>query len=80
MGRPVLVHSDCAVTAGHVQRSQGGATFSTYGEFATIVDWMLANPQETAVLGQNGKMYVATNYDWDAIIDHFLKTITSWDM
>ena len=67
MGRPVLVHEDCAVTAGHVARSGGGLTFGSYKTFAGAIDWLKARPDEAARLGRQGQQYVASHYRWPAV-------------
>ncbi len=64
MGRPVLVHKNCAVTAGHVKRSGAGFTFASYQEFADAVDWLKMNPREANDMGAKGEKYVIQNYRW----------------
>jgi len=78
MGRPVLVHHDCAVTRGHVLRSKGGLWFRTYEEFAGALDWFHANPGLANRMGDNGKRYVLSNYTWDAVLDRFERLILQW--
>ncbi len=68
---PALVHSDCAVTREHCQRSNGGLYFADYAEFAACVDLLLARPGLRATLGANGRRYVLENYRWDAIIGRY---------
>ena len=69
MGRPVLVHKDCAVTTGHVKRSAGGFAFASYKEFANAIDWLQSNPKEAAEMGNRGKRYVNENYQWSIIFE-----------
>ncbi len=78
-GRPVMVHKQCAVTRGHVQRSQGGLTFATYGEFAAAVGWLLAHPELAAKMGENGRFYVNQHYQWPHIISQFTQILQSWN-
>lgn len=76
-GRPVLVHEKCAVTRGHVQRSNGGLTFATYEQFRDAVTWLLAHPEEADSMGRNGRVYVQQNYTWPTILDRFAAILAS---
>jgi glycosyltransferase involved in cell wall biosynthesis len=71
-GTPVLVHGDCAVTAGHVASSNGGWTFRSYEEFRDALDQITSDAQEREKRGQAGKQYVAEQYNWDAVIERLL--------
>ncbi len=77
-GRPVLVHEDCPVTRGHVQRSKGGLWFRTYEEFAEALDWLMAHPDLAARMGENGRRYVLANYTWEAVLNRFETLIRRW--
>jgi glycosyltransferase involved in cell wall biosynthesis len=77
-GRPVLVHGDCAVTRGHVQRSKGGLWFRSYAEFAGCIEWFRTHPDLATRMGRNGSEYVHRNYTWQAIADRFQRTVTAW--
>jgi glycosyltransferase involved in cell wall biosynthesis len=77
--RPVLVHSACAVTRGHVQRSRGGLWFQTYEEFASAVEWLQTNPVPATRMGENGRRYVLSNYTWDIVVPRFEHMIRSWE-
>jgi glycosyltransferase involved in cell wall biosynthesis len=77
-GRPVLVHEDCDVTRGHVQRGKGGLWFKNYEEFAAAVNWLRANPNLAARMGRNGREYVQGNYTWAAVVDRFERIIAAW--
>lgn len=68
VGRPVLVNGKCLVLKGHCVRSNAGLWFENYPEFAATLDWLLTHPAEYAVMGENGKRYVAENYQWDKIV------------
>jgi glycosyltransferase involved in cell wall biosynthesis len=76
--RPVLVHSQCMVTQGHVQRSKGGLWFRTYEEFVGALEWLRSHPDQASRLGQNGKEYVLSNYSWDAILGRFERMARRW--
>jgi O-antigen biosynthesis protein len=77
--RPVLVHSACAVTQGHVRRSRGGLWFQTYEEFVGAVEWLQTNPVQAARMGENGCRYVLSNYTWDIVAPRFERMIRSWE-
>jgi glycosyltransferase involved in cell wall biosynthesis len=68
-GRPVLVHRDCRVTQGHVERSKGGLWFSTYEIFSETIDWLLRTPRQASQMGQNGQKYVHENYSWKIVVE-----------
>jgi glycosyltransferase involved in cell wall biosynthesis len=76
--RPVLVHGECAVTRGHVERSRGGLWFHTYEEFVGAVEWLQANPTLASRMGENGQRYVSSNYSWKAVVDRFERLILHW--
>jgi glycosyltransferase involved in cell wall biosynthesis len=61
-GTPVIVHRDCAVLAGQVERSGGGRAVADYAEFAAALDWLLDNHEVGRALGDAGRDYVSKNY------------------
>jgi glycosyltransferase involved in cell wall biosynthesis len=75
---PVLVHSQCPVTAGHVTRSQGGLAFATFNEFSAAIKQLLTEPETAAKMGANGRSYTAQNYTWPRIIGRLEKFLQSW--
>jgi glycosyltransferase involved in cell wall biosynthesis len=77
-GRPALVHADCAVTRGHVERSHGGLWFRTYDEFVGAIEWLGEHPDLAARMGRNGRRYVEENYTWDAVADRFERILSQW--
>ena len=77
-GKPVLVHGDCDVTRDHVRRSNGGLYYTTSDEFAGALAWLMAQPVESAALGQQGRAYVQRNYAWPAVIERFRQTLLTW--
>ncbi len=77
--RPVLVHGDCPVTRGHVQRGKGGLWFRTYEEFIGAVEWLRANPAAAARMGENGRRYVLSNYTWETVVTRFERLIRLWE-
>jgi len=76
--RPVLVHSQCAVTRGHVHRCKGGLWFGTYEEFTGALEWLRANPGLATRMGQNGREYVLRNYSWETVVARFERMIRRW--
>jgi glycosyltransferase involved in cell wall biosynthesis len=72
-GRPVLVHSGCAVTRNFVSESNGGLYFGDYFEFEGCTDWFLGNKEKAAQMGGNGSDYVRSNFAWDVIVDKYMK-------
>jgi glycosyltransferase involved in cell wall biosynthesis len=75
---PVLVHRECPVTFGHVQRSQGGLAFTTYGEFSSAVHQLTSQAKWAEQMGENGRSYVLQNYTWPVIIDRLENILESW--
>lgn len=70
--RPVLVNNACAVTKDFVQRSGGGLYFGNYFEFEGCVKWIAAHPDEAASMGQNGRQFVLSNFDWNVVTGKYL--------
>ncbi|MGC9522838.1 MAG: glycosyltransferase family 4 protein [Anaerolineae bacterium] len=75
---PVLVHSDCPVTRGHVLRSRGGLHFRDCQEFTAAVEWFVENPWRAGRMAANGRRYVTSNYSWDAVISRFRSLLGRW--
>ncbi len=78
-GRPALVWADCAVTSGHVRRSDGGLSFAGYLSFKDAVDALLENPQRAMEMGSNGRSYVLANYQWPDVFARFAETLAAWE-
>jgi glycosyltransferase involved in cell wall biosynthesis len=76
--RPVLVHGECAVTRGHVQRSKGGLWFHTYEEFVGAVEWLQSNAVLASRMGNNGRRYVLSNYTWPVVVERFECLVRGW--
>lgn len=70
-GRPVLVHSQCAVTKDFAKRSNGGLYFQDYFEFEGCVQYILTHPAEATELGANGGAFVRENFEWDIIVEKY---------
>lgn len=67
MGRPVLVNAACKVLEGQCIRSGGGLFYRGYAEFAAALRLLLERPDLRAQLGQAGRSYVESEYDWDVV-------------
>ena len=70
-GRPVLVHSQCAVTRDFARRANGGLYFRNYFEFEGCVQYILTPPEQARTMGQNGGAFVRENFDWDVIVEKY---------
>lgn len=71
--RPVLVHDQCAVTKNFVQESNGGLYFRDYFEFEGCVNYLLHHQEESRIMGENGRIYVRQNFDWNVITEKYRK-------
>ncbi len=78
-GTPVLVHSGCAVTRGHVEAAAGGLHFADYPHFAECLDRLLASPELGRSLAAAGRAYVLANYSWPLVTDRYLRLIDRID-
>ena len=70
-GRPVLVHSQCAVTRDFARRANGGLYFRNYFEFEGCVQYILTHPEQARTMGQTGGAFVRENFDWDVIVEKY---------
>lgn len=70
-GRPVLVHSGCAVTRDFARRSNGGLYFRDYFEFEGCVQYILSHREQAAEMGANGGQFVRENFDWSVIVEKY---------
>jgi hypothetical protein len=73
--RPAIVHADCAVTRGHVERSGGGWAVGGYAEFAAALDAILAAPELADQRGAAGHTYVRREYSWEAVLHKFHEAV-----
>lgn len=76
MGRPTLVHKDCAVTSGHVQRSAGGFVFDCYNDFADAIDWLQTHPADAKQMGLRGQQYVNNQYRWPIVFEKLINVLS----
>ena len=77
-GRPALVWRGCAVTRGHVARSEGGLAFDSYNASGESVDWLLSHRAEAGEMGANGRRYVLDSYTWPDVFARFAATLRGW--
>jgi len=75
-GTPVLVNGECGVLKGHCVRSNAGLWYQDYDEFKECVQYLLDRDRVRVLLGENGKKYIESNYQWDHIEQKFLSLLT----
>lgn len=72
---PVIVHADCAVTADHVQDSQGGFAVHDSSSFSDAVCTLWDNSPLRERQGESGRQYVKTHYRPDIIVERFCQAL-----
>ena len=72
-GRPVLVSDACEVTKNFARVSAGGLYFKDYFEFEGCVRYILEHPDVAAQMGENGRNYVLSHFNWDVIVNKYLE-------
>jgi glycosyltransferase involved in cell wall biosynthesis len=70
---PVLVHSKCAVTKDHCIKGNSGLYFENFEEFEGCINFYLNNSQLREKMAVNGKRYVEENFNWDRIIEKYVR-------
>lgn len=70
-GKPVLVHSKCAVTRDFARRANGGLYFKDYFEFEGCVQYLVSHPEQAKRMGENGGQFVRENFDWSVIVEKY---------
>jgi glycosyltransferase involved in cell wall biosynthesis len=71
-GVPVIVSARCAVTTGHVRRSQGGLFADSRKEFSAGLALLESNEQIRASLGVNGKYFATRQFSHDVVLKKYL--------
>ena len=71
MGKPVLVNGHCTVLKQQCRRSNAGLYYWNEAEFGLLVDYLLAHPVESQLLGRAGQRFVAENYSWDVVLGKY---------
>ncbi|MFC3750515.1 glycosyltransferase family 4 protein [Paenibacillus sp. GCM10012306] len=72
-GAPVIVHENCPVTKGHCDRSQGGLYYKDYDSFEKVLNIYLDSNENAIQMGQNGKQYVKTEYNWEITAERIIQ-------
>ena len=75
---PVVVNGTCGPTREHCEISGGGLWFTSYPEFEAVLDRLLADDDLRARLGERGRAYVETHFEWPVLISRyaeFLETV-----
>ena len=73
-----IVHSGYGEGAELIQQSQSGIVIPPGDEqaLADAVLFLVENPSENALLGQNGRAFVEREYSWKIIVDNLLENLT----
>jgi glycosyltransferase involved in cell wall biosynthesis len=74
-GTPALVNRACDVTREHVEESGGGLAFGDYDEFAEALSMLLEDGGRAGSIGEAGRAYVASEYNWDSVIGRLLDAL-----
>jgi glycosyltransferase involved in cell wall biosynthesis len=67
---PILVNSKSYATSEQALRSEGGFSFSNYGEFEGFLE-VLLDEETNAELAENGFNYATKNYSWPTVISRY---------
>jgi glycosyltransferase involved in cell wall biosynthesis len=68
IGKPVLVNGNCLVLKEHCLNSNAGLYYSDFLEFEKCMNYLLSNNKEVIDMGEKGKRYINSNYQWDIIV------------
>jgi glycosyltransferase involved in cell wall biosynthesis len=77
---PVVVNGTCGPTREHCEQSGGGLWFTSYPEFEAVVDRLVADGDLRSRLGERGRAYVETHFEWPVLISRyaaFLDTVVA---
>ncbi len=77
LGVPTVVNAECAVTRGHVRRSQGGLYVQNEDEFAGALNYLEENREAAHKLGLNGQRYVKANFSFDTVLHKYLRELSA---
>lgn len=71
VGRPVVVHRRCDVTADHVRQSAGGIAvdFARPDEAADAIAQAFRRESDRSAMGDRGAAYAERSYSWDRVLD-----------
>lgn len=73
-GTPVVVSTECPVTAGHVQRSGGGIAVGDAAEFRAALS-TFGDSEIRSMAGKSGHEYVDSQFNWDRVTDLFARAL-----
>ncbi|MDL2356608.1 MAG: glycosyltransferase family 4 protein [Pseudomonadota bacterium] len=68
---PVIANLRCEVLKDHLDQSEGGWLYATYGDFERILTDLLGNESGNRRKGDAGHRYVVDNYSWDSVIKKY---------
>lgn len=71
MHKPALVQGHCDVLLGQALRSGGAIPYRGFAEFEAAVDLLLETPSLARSLGEAGRRYVESRYDWSVLLDTY---------
>lgn len=69
--RPALVQGRCKVLAGQARRSGGALPYWGFSDFAESLTILREDPALRDRMGEAGRQYVVTNYQWDDILQRY---------
>jgi glycosyltransferase involved in cell wall biosynthesis len=72
IGKPVLANGRCDVLKGQVIRSGAGLYYESYPEFAETLHAITSARALRRALGENGRAFFRTHYDWPVIERKYL--------
>jgi glycosyltransferase involved in cell wall biosynthesis len=73
----VLVNGSCGPTREHAERSGGGLWFTSYPEFEAALHRLVTDAPLRAALGQRGRDYVDTHFQWPVLIERYAAFLDS---
>ncbi|MCA9289668.1 MAG: glycosyltransferase family 4 protein, partial [Phycisphaerales bacterium] len=65
--RPTLANAASPVLVGQSRRAGGGLWFADADEYATMLDFLVANPALADAIGRQGRACVGRDYGWDTV-------------
>lgn len=79
LGVPAVVTAHCAVTKGHVRRSNGGLFPENRDEFALSLKYLAEHPEVSKRLAANGQRYASKFFSFDAVLIKYLRELCEPD-
>jgi len=76
-GKPVLANGNCHVLRDLCIESGGGLYYTCYDEFRECLRLLQSDAELREKLGQGGRRYVETHYDWAVVERKYLEIINS---